>query len=228
MDSSMPGSSVLYYLPEFAQIHVHWVTLSNHLILCQPLSPFAFTLSQYQDLFQWVDSSHQAAKVLGLQLQHQSCEWILRVDFLQDWLVWSSCSPQTLKSLLQHHNSKASILWCLAFFMVRLSHLYITTGKTIALTMQIFGSKVMFLLLNMPSRFATAFIPRSKCLNFMAVVTICSDFWAPQNKIWHYFHCFPIYLSWSDGTRCLDLRFWMLTFKSAFFTLLFNFHQGAL
>ena len=207
MDSSMPGSSFLYYLPEFAQIHVHWVMLSNHLILCQPLSPFAFTLSQYQDLFQWVDSSHQAAKVLELQLQHQSCEWILRVDFLQDWLVWSSCSPQTLKSLLQHHNSKASILWCLAFFMVRLSHLYITTGKTIALTMQIFDSKVMFLLLNMPSRFATDFLPRSKCLNFMAVVTICSDFWAPQNKIWHCFHCFPIYLSWSNGTRCHDLRF---------------------
>ena len=66
---------------------------SNHLILL-PSYPPALSLSQYQGLFQWVDSSHQVAKVLELQLQHQSFQWIFRVDFLEDWLVWSPCSPR--------------------------------------------------------------------------------------------------------------------------------------
>ena len=70
----------------------------------------------------------------------------------------------TLKSLLQHHSSKASILRCLAFFMVQLSHSYMTTGKTIALTRQTFVGKVMSLLFNMLSRFVIAFLPRSKCV----------------------------------------------------------------
>ena len=82
----------------------------------------------------------------------------------------------TLKSLLQHHSSKASILWCSAFFIVQLSHPYMTTGKTIALTRWTFVGKVMFLLFNMLSRFVIAFLPRSKYLNFKAEVTICSDF----------------------------------------------------
>ena len=113
----------------------------------------------------------------------------------------------TLKSLLQHHSLKASILQCSAFSMVQHSHPYMTTGKTIALTLQIFVSKVMSLLLNILSRLVISFLPRSKCLNFMAAVTICSDFGAPKNKVWHYFHCFPIYLPWSDWTRCHDLSF---------------------
>ena len=66
---------------------------SNHLILL-PSYPPALSLSQYQGLFQWVDSSHQVAKILELQLQHQSFQWIFRVDFLEDWLVWSPCSPR--------------------------------------------------------------------------------------------------------------------------------------
>ena len=70
----------------------------------------------------------------------------------------------TLKSLLQHHSAKASILWCSAFFIVQLSHPYMTTGKTIALTRRIFVGKVMSLLFNMPSRFVTAFLSRSKYL----------------------------------------------------------------
>ena len=89
----------------------------------------------------------------------------------------------TLKSLLQHHSSKASILCCPVFFMVLLSHPYMTSGKTIALTRQTFVSKVMSLLFNMLSRFVIAFLPRSKHLfkKFMAAVTIYSDFGA-QNK----------------------------------------------
>ena len=106
-----------------------------------------------------------------------------------------------LKSLLQHHSSKASILWHSVFFIVQLSYPYITTGKTVALIRQTFVGKVMSLLFNMLSRFVIA------SFHFMAAVTICSDFGAPQNKVSHCFHCFPIYLPWSDGTRCHDLSF---------------------
>ena len=80
------------------------------------------------------------AKVLEFQLQHQSFQWILRTDFLQDGLV---AVQGTLKSLLQHHSSEASILWHLAFFIVQLSHPYMTTGKTIALTRRTFVDTVM-------------------------------------------------------------------------------------
>ena len=78
--------------------------------------------------------------------------------------------------------------------MVQLSHAYMTTGKTIALTRGTSVGKVISLLFNMLSRLVIAFLPRSKHLNFMAAVTICSDFGAPQNKVSHYFYCFPIYL----------------------------------
>ena len=119
----------------------------------------------------------------------------------------------TLKSLLQHHSSKASILRRSAFFIVQLSHPYMTTGKTIVLNRQTFVGKVMSLLFNMLSRLVIIFVPRSKCLNFMTADTIFSDFGAPLNKV---SHCFPIYFPWSDGTRCHDLRFWMLSFKPGF------------
>ena len=102
-------------------------------------------------------------------------------------------------------------------FMVQLSHPYMTTGKTIALTIQAFVHKVMSLPFNMLSRFVIAFFPRSKWLNFMAVVTVCSDFGAQRNKICHCFHFFPFYLSQSDGTRCHDLSFLKAEFLSQFF-----------
>ena len=113
----------------------------------------------------------------------------------------------TLKSLLQHHSSKASILRCSAF-TVQLSHPYMTTGKTTALTRWTFVGKVMSLLFNMLSMLVIAFLPRSKHLLIsMAAVPICSDFGAQENKLCHCFHCFPIYFPWSDGTGCHDLRF---------------------
>ena len=113
----------------------------------------------------------------------------------------------TLKSHLQYHSSKVSIFWCSAFFMVQFSHPYMTTGKTIALTRQTFVGKVMSLLFNMLSRLVITILPRSKCLNFIDAVTIWSDVGAPQNKVSHCFHCFPICLLSSDGTRCHDLSF---------------------
>ena len=95
MDCSMPGFPVLHYLPEFAQIHIHWV--SDAIQLYHPLlSPSSRTLnlSQHQGLFQWVGSSHEVAKVLALQPQHQTFQWTFRVDILLVWLIWSPCCPR--------------------------------------------------------------------------------------------------------------------------------------
>ena len=85
------------------------------------------------------------------------------ISFRMDWFDLLAVQG-TLKRLLEHHSSKAWILWCSGFYMVQLSHPYMTTGKAIALTIQTFVSEVMSLLLNMPSRFVIAFLPRSKCL----------------------------------------------------------------
>ena len=129
---------------------------SNHLILLSP-SPSAFSLSQ------WVSSLHQVAKVLEFKLQHQSFQW-LQYWFPLGLTGWVSLQSSGLSSLLQHHSSKASILWCSAFFTVQFSHPYMTAGKTIALTRWTFVDKVMSLLFNMLSRFVIAFLPRSKHL----------------------------------------------------------------
>ena len=93
LDSSTPGFPLSHHLLEFAQVHVHWISdgiQPSHPL--SPPSPPAFNLSQYQGLFQWVGSLHQEAKVLELQLQHQTFQRIFRVDFLYDWLVGSPCS----------------------------------------------------------------------------------------------------------------------------------------
>ena len=146
----------------FTQTHVHWV--GDAIQPSHPLSspsPSAFNLSQHQGLFKWVSSLHQAAKVLEFQLQHQSFQWL--ISFRIDWFELLAVQG-TLKSLLQHHSSKASILRRSAFFTVQLSHPYMTTGKTIALTRRTLVGKVMSLLLNMLSRLVITFLPRSKCL----------------------------------------------------------------
>ena len=107
--------------------------------------------------------------------------------------LWDVLAVQgTLKSLLQHHSSKASIFRCSAFFTVQLSHPYMNTGKTIALTRWTFVDKVLSLLFNMLSRLVTNFSSKES-FNFMAVVTICSDFGAEKNKVCHGFHCLCIY-----------------------------------
>ena len=158
-ECSMPGLTTSQSFPKFMSIKL--VMPSNHLILWYPLLLLpSFNLSQHWSLFQWVGCSHQVAKVLQLQLQHQSFQWVFRVDFLYHWLVWSPWSPRDS----QHHSSKALILQHSAFFMVQLSHPYMTTGKTIALTIQTFVGKVMSLLFNTLSRFVIAFLPRSNYL----------------------------------------------------------------
>ena len=145
------------------------------------------------------------AKVLEFQLQHQSFQWIFRFDsFRRDWLYLLAVQG-TLKSLLQHHSSKASILQHSAFFIVQLSHPYMTTGKTIALNRQTFVGKVMSLLFNMLSRFVITFLPRNKRLLISWLQSPSAVILEPQKiKAWH---CFPIYFPWSDGTRCHDFSF---------------------
>ena len=121
MDCSKLGFPVLHHLLEFVQISVHWV--GDAIQPSHPLSspsPPAFSLSQHQDLFQWVSSLHQVTKVLEFQLQHQSFqEHPGLISFRMDWLALLVVQG-TLKSLLQHHSSKASILQYLAFFIIQL------------------------------------------------------------------------------------------------------------
>ena len=176
------------------------VITSNHLILCHPLlllppiPPSIRVFSNESTLhMRWpIFSIIPSKEIPGL------------IAFRMDWLDLLAVQG-TLKSLLQHHSSKASILWHSAFFTVQLSHPYMTTRKTIALTRGTFVGKLMSLLLNMLSRLVITFLPRSKCLliswmqSQSAVVLE-----PPKNKV---SHCFPIYLPSSDETGCHDLSF---------------------
>ena len=156
---------------------------SNHLILCRPLlllppiPPIIRLFSNKSTLhMRWPKYWSFSFSIIPSN-EHPGL-----ISFRMDQLDLLAVQG-TLKSLLQHHSSKASILQCSAFFTVQLSHPYMTTGKTIALTRWNFVGKVMSLLLNMLSRLVITFLPRSKRLNFMAAVTIYSDFGAPKNKV---------------------------------------------
>ena len=158
MHCSMPGLPGHHQLPELAQTHAHWVgdTICHPLLLPPSISP----------------SSRVFANELALPIRwpkfgnfsfSPSNEYSGLISFRIDWLDLLALQG-TLKSLLQHHSSKASIFQHLAFFIVQLSHTYVTTGKTTALTIQTFAGKVMSLLFNMLSWFVVAFLPRSKHL----------------------------------------------------------------
>ena len=167
MNRNMPGLPVHHQLPESVWVdsrswwcptHVYWVgdAIQPSHPLSSPSAP-APNPSQHQGLFQWVNSLHQVAKVLAFQLQHQSFQWTPGlISFRMDWLDLLAVQG-TLKSLLQHHSLKASILRRSAFFIVQLSHAYMTTGKTIALTRWTFVGKVMSLLFNMLSGLVITF-----------------------------------------------------------------------
>ena len=135
VDFSTPGLPVHHQLPELTQIHVYWV--GDAIQPSHPLSspfPPAFNLSKHQGLFQWVSSLHQVARVLGFSFSiNPSNENSGLISFRIDWLDLLAVQG-TLKSFLQHHSSKASILRRSVFFVVQLSHPHVTTGKTIALT----------------------------------------------------------------------------------------------
>ena len=147
MSRSTPGLPVHHQLLESTQTHVHRV--SDAIQPSHPLlSPFppAPNPSQHKGLFQWVSSSHEVAKVLEFSFSiSPSNERPGLISFRMDWLDLLAVQG-TLRSLLQHHSSKASTLQCSAFFTVQLSHPYMTTGKTIAFTRRTFVGKVMCLL----------------------------------------------------------------------------------
>ena len=135
----------------------------NHLILSRTplLLPSSFPASGSFPMSQFFASGGQS---IGVSFQRiPSKEYSGLISFRIDWFHLPVIQG-TLKSLLQHHSSKVSILWCLAFFIVQLSHPYMTTGKTIALTRWTFVGKIMSLLFNMLSRFVIAFLPRNKRL----------------------------------------------------------------
>ena len=132
------------------------------------------------------------------------------LSFRMDWLDLLAVQG-TLKSLLQHHSSKASILRCSTFFIVQHVHPYMTTGKWT------FVWKVMSLLFNMLSRLVITFLPKSTSLLISWLQSPSAVILEPKkNKVCHYFHCFPIYLPWSDGTDAMIAVFCMLSFKPTF------------
>ena len=165
MDCSMLGFPVLHHLPELTQNHVHWVSDAiQHLILCCPLllPPSIFPSIR---IFSSESVLHiRCPKCWSFSFSiSPSNEYSGLISFRMDW--FDLLAVQGIpKGLLQHYSSKASIPRCSAFFVVQLSHPYMTTGKTVALTRWTFVGKVMFLLLNMLSRLVITFLPRSNCL----------------------------------------------------------------
>ena len=143
---------------------IELVMPSNHLVLCCPLILLPSVFPSIRVLSSELTLRIRWSKYCSFSFSiSPSNEYSGLISFRMDCLYFLAVQ-ETLKSLLQHHSSKASILQCSAFFMVQLSHLYMTTGKTIALTRQTFVGQVMSLLLNMLSSFVMAFLPRSKCL----------------------------------------------------------------
>ena len=207
MNRSTPGLLAHHQLPEFTETHVHRV--SDAIQPSHPLSspsPPAPNPYQHQSLFQWVNTSMKWPKYWSFSFNIIPSKEIPGLfSFRMDWLDLLSVQG-TLKRLLQHHSSKASILWFSCFFTVQLSHPCMTTGKTIALTRGTFVGKVMSLLFNMLSRLVITFLPRSKRLLISWLKSPSAVILElKKNKVWHCFHCFPIYFPWSDGTRCCDL-----------------------
>ena len=210
MNCSTPGLPVHHQLLVFTQTHVRWV--SDAIQPSHPLSspsPPASNLSQNQGFFKWVSSSNQVVKILEFHLKHQSFQWIFRIDFLQDGLVGSPCSPKDSQVSSPTPQLKSINSSALRFlYIVQLSHPYMITGKTIVLTIWTFIGRIMSLLFNMLSRLVIAFLPRSKCLLISWLQSPSAViFEPPQNKVCHCFHCFPKYLPWRDGARCHDLSF---------------------
>ena len=194
---------------------------SSHLILCHPLLLLP-PIHPAPESFPRVNSSHQVAKVWSFSFSiSPSNEYSGLISFRKD--CGSPCSPRTLKSLLQHHSSKASVLWRSAFFIVKLSHPYMTTGKTIALTRQAFVDKVMSLLFNMLSRFVIAFLPRSKHLLISWLQSPSAVILESKKIKSHCFHCFPICCHEVMGLDAMILVFLMLTFQSTFSLSSFTF-----
>ena len=224
MDCSMPGFPVYHQLLEFVQTHVHWV--SDAIQPSHPLSSTSptFNLSHHQGLFQWVSSSHQVAKVLEFQLQHQPSNKYsglipIRIDSFDLLAVQG-----ILKSLLQHHSSKALTPRHSAFILVQLSHPYMTTENTIALTRWTFVSKVLSLFFNMLSRVVIAFLPKSTHLLISWLLSPSAVILEPKKiKSITVSTVSPSICQEVMGLDAIIFNFWMLSFKPAFSLSSFTF-----
>ena len=167
---------------------------SNHLILCHPLLLLPSIFPSIRVFSNESVLPIRWPKYLNFRFSiSRSNEHPGLISFMMDWLDLLFIQG-TLKSLLQHHSSKVSILWHSAFFIVPLSHAYMTAGKTIALTRQTFVGKVKSLLFNMLSRLIIAFLPRNKGLLISWLQSLSAVILEPKKIVSHCFHCFPIYL----------------------------------
>ena len=179
MDCGMPGLPVHHQLLEFTQTHVHWFGDA-----IQPSHPLSSPSPGFNHLQHRIFSNESALRIRWPKYWSftfsisPSNEYSGLISFRMDWLdflaVWG-----TLKSLLQHHNLKASIIQLSAFFIVQLSHPYMAPGKTIALTRQTLVGKVMSLLFNMLSRLVISFLPRIKHLLISWLQSTSAVFWSP-------------------------------------------------
>ena len=178
---------------------------SNHFILCRPLLLLSSLFPSIRVLSSESALHIKWPKYWSFSIS-PSNEYSGLISFRIGWFDLLAIQG-TLKSLLQHHSSKASILQHSAFFTVQFSHSYMSTGKIIALTRWTFVGQVMSLLLNMLSRLVITFLPRSKGLLISWLQSPSAVILEPpQNKVRHCFYCFSIYFPWSHGTR-KDLRF---------------------
>ena len=207
MDWSTPGLPVHHQLLEFTQIHVHWVCnaiqQSHSLSSSSPvfsLSPNRVFLSESVLCTRWPKYWSFSFNI------SPSNEHSELISFRMDWLDLLAVQG-TLKNLLQHHSSKASILWRSAFFIVQLSHSYMTIGKTIALTRQTFVGKVMSLLFNMLSRLVITFLPRSKHLLILWLQSPSAVILESPKLKSATVSTVSLYLPCGDGTGCHDLCF---------------------
>ena len=192
----------------------------NHLILCHPLLFLPLIFPNIRIFSNVLHISWPKYWSFSFSISTSS-EYSGLISFRIDCLDLLAAKG-TLKRILQHHSSEVSNLQRSTFFTVQLSHSYMTTGKSIALTRWTFVGKVMSLLFNMLSRLVITFLPRSNCLLIswlqLSSVAILEP---PQSKVCHYVRCFPIYLLWSDGTRCHDLSFLNVDFQANIFTFTF-------
>ena len=181
--------------PRVCSTHVHWVSGTiqpSHPL--SPPSPPAFNLSQHQCLFKWVNSLHQVAKYWSFIFSiSPSNEYSGLISFRIDWFDLLAVQG-TLKSLLQHHSSETSVLWHSAFFRVQLSHLYMTTENTIALTIWTFVVKVMSLLFNMLSRMVIA---RERSLNWLMVLSVLLTNLCPWRSYFTFLNFSKVKPRWS-------------------------------
>ena len=230
MDCSTPVLSIHHQLPEPTQTHVHWV--GDAIQPSHPLSspsPPTFNLSSFRVFSNESVLLNRCPKYWSFSFSiHPSNKYSGLISFRTDWLDLLAVQG-TLKSLLQHHSSKASIFWCSAFFMVQLSHPYMTTGKIRALTRWTFVGEVMSLLFNTLSRFVIAFLPKGNCLKISWLQSPSAVILEPKkiksvtisivsSSIFHEVM----------GLDAMIFVFWVSSFTPIFSTLLFHFHQEAL